>query len=192
MGVGLAVVGGVAAAGRLSPVLWSSDAFDRLDGERVRVLRVIDGDTLDVLAADGGRRYTRVRLWGIDAPEVERTVGGVTREAEPYAEAAKRWLADRVEGGSVVLELERHRVRDGFGRVLAHVYAAEPGGARRGGVESASGGVVRGVANGASLNAALLAAGLAEADGRWSHGELSAYAEAEAAARSAGVGVWGE
>ena len=45
--------------------------------EPVRVIKVVDGDTLDVVPANARRGgvSTRVRLWGIDAPEWEQPLG---------------------------------------------------------------------------------------------------------------------
>ena len=45
--------------------------------ESVRVIKVVDGDTLDVVPANArrGGEVTRVRLWGIDAPEWEQPLG---------------------------------------------------------------------------------------------------------------------
>ncbi|MBN1844530.1 MAG: thermonuclease family protein [Sedimentisphaerales bacterium] len=51
----------------------------RYDGQSFRVVRVIDGDTLDLDVPDDrqGQPYTRVRLWGVDTPEVShRSSGG--------------------------------------------------------------------------------------------------------------------
>lgn len=156
----------LAVAARSTDVAWTSDPFDRYHERTFAVLRVVDGDTLDLAVPDGSRRYTRVRLWGVDAPERARE----DRPAEPWALTATRWLADRVEDRRVTLRLEPQRLRDAYGRLLAHVRldGSDP------------------------LNAALLARGLARFDGRWSHSLLRSYQRAERRARDRGVGLWSD
>lgn len=78
----------------------------------VAVLRVVDGDTLWV---DGPEE--RVRLIGIDAPEVDWHGG----RAECYGDEAGRFMQDLLLGKRVRLELDREE-RDRFGRTLAYVY----------------------------------------------------------------------
>jgi endonuclease YncB( thermonuclease family) len=56
------------------------------------VLRIIDGDTFVVGEAGGERR---VRLYGIDAPELK----------QPYGEKAKAYLTSLIEGKTVSLEI---------------------------------------------------------------------------------------
>jgi endonuclease YncB( thermonuclease family) len=50
------------------------------NGLRQRVVKVIDGDSLVLRAADGGRTY-EVRLYGIDAPEYKQAGGKQARRA---------------------------------------------------------------------------------------------------------------
>jgi micrococcal nuclease len=75
------------------------------------VQRTIDGDTL--LLEDG----TRVRLIGIDTPEIARD----DRPAEPWAEEAAQWVGDRVTGKEIRLEFDFERY-DRYERTLAYVY----------------------------------------------------------------------
>ena len=79
-----------------------------------RIARVIDGDTVEL--SDG----TRVRLLGIDAPELAR--GSST--AESGAEESKRWLRERVSGAPVELRYGSERL-DKYGRTLAWIYLAD-------------------------------------------------------------------
>jgi micrococcal nuclease len=75
-----------------------------------RVVTVHDGDTLSVVI---GRRKERVRLIGIDAPELGQ---------RPWGANAKRYLRELVtlSGNSVVLEFDLEK-RDKYGRLLAYV-----------------------------------------------------------------------
>jgi micrococcal nuclease len=69
------------------------------------VSRVIDGDTVELSNGE------RVRLLGINAPELE----------EPFGEDAKNFLATLVEGKAVSLETDL-REKDEYGRKLAFLF----------------------------------------------------------------------
>ena len=71
-----------------------------------RVVHVTDGDTVKVQGP--GLPVERVRLLGIDAPEMDQDFGKV----------ARRVLADKVEGREVLLHTHG---RDRYGRVLAEL-----------------------------------------------------------------------
>ena len=76
---------------------------------------VIDGDTVDI---DIGGREERVRLIGIDTPELHTETG----EPECMAEEAREFSASQLPAGTEV-RLERDIVgRDDYGRLLAYVY----------------------------------------------------------------------
>src|SRR5262245_29604756 len=75
-----------------------------------RVTKVIDGDSLRVTTADA--REIEVRLVDIDSPEGR----------QPYGDAARQALADLVAGRTVRV---RGAKTDGYGRLLAHVFAGE-------------------------------------------------------------------
>ena len=71
------------------------------------MVRVLDGDTVEVLV---GRTPRRVRLAGIDAPE----------KARPWGTKAKRKLLDLVGGRAV--QVDWHK-RDKYGRTVGKVLA---------------------------------------------------------------------
>ncbi len=76
---------------------------------------VIDGDTVDI---DIGGREERVRLIGIDTPELHTDAG----EPECMAREALEFTASELPAGTEV-RLERDVVgRDDYGRLLAYVY----------------------------------------------------------------------
>jgi micrococcal nuclease len=84
------------------------------------VLRVVDGDTVDV-ELQGAK--VRVRLLGIDTPE---TVDE-TRPVQCYGPEASAHLAQLLPEGTVV-RLERDReARDRFGRLLVYLHRIEDG-----------------------------------------------------------------
>ena len=74
---------------------------------RGRVVSVHDGDTITVLV---GQSSIKVRLFGIDAPEL----GG-----QPFGQAAKQALSERVFGRDVVIQVEG---RDRYGRAIGRVF----------------------------------------------------------------------
>ncbi|GAA2183227.1 thermonuclease family protein [Brooklawnia cerclae] len=82
--------------------------------KEVQVVRVVDGDTIDVL---DGSENVRVRLLNVDTPESVDP----DKPVECGAEEASKFLAGRLPPGSnVSLGYDRVRV-DGYGRVLAGV-----------------------------------------------------------------------
>ena len=93
---------------------WACDQAPQPPPQKARVIKVIDGDTL-VLESKA-----RVRLLGIDAPEMERE----GRPAEFQSHQAKAYLAQLVEGKEVRLEYGPLRY-DQYGRLLAHVFLAD-------------------------------------------------------------------
>lgn len=82
------------------------------DGQRyaARVLRVFDGDTIWVQPADGSARR-KLRLDGLDAPEI----------CQPGGEASRDALAARVLGQVVWVS---ERAQDGYGRGIAVLVTA--------------------------------------------------------------------
>lgn len=86
-----------------------------IDKQAGTVTHVVDGDTIDVVVKQG-EPAVRVRLLGIDAPEVEGPSKQLGLAASQYAKA-------RCEGQQVTLRLdELQREHDKYGRMLAYVY----------------------------------------------------------------------
>jgi len=158
----------VIALDRAGVLMAPRNDVRRYDGVTVRVNRVIDGDTIIVDLADPrtGATTTRVRLWGIDTPELARAGA----PAEPFAVAAARFVETMVEGRWVTLLIEPHRPRGRYGRVLAHVR----------------------LESGEILAVEVLRAGLGRADARWPHRWVETFAAAERTARREGVGMWSD
>lgn len=85
------------------------------DAEPATVERAVDGDTIELQEPLDG--YDRVRLIGVNTPEMEGEGGS----PEPGAEEASRFTADTLEGKEVVLETGQE-VEDDYGRLLAYVW----------------------------------------------------------------------
>ncbi len=79
-----------------------------------RVVKVNDGDTLTVMV---GRKKERVRLIGIDAPELGQ---------QPWGAASRKYCRELVllSGDAVTLEFDIVK-RDQYGRLLAYVRTAD-------------------------------------------------------------------
>ncbi|KAL4427328.1 hypothetical protein ABPG77_003237 [Micractinium sp. CCAP 211/92] len=115
--------------------------------------KVVDGDTLDFSG-------TRVRLFGIDAPETKQSCTAGKGGEYMCGERSKQALLDKIGKGKVECEQKN---RDKYGRVV--------------GVCSL---------NGEDLNGWLVEQGLAVAYRQYSR----AYVPLEDAARAAGRGIW--
>lgn len=160
----LGLLGALSVADHRGWFLYQGGDFRRFDDQAVEVLRVIDGDTFDVAIPDGDKRYTRIRLWGVDTPEIQSQY----RDAEPFGDEASARTKQLLEGQRVVLDLEPYRVRGTFGRVLAYVKLED----------------------GTVLNERLLLEGLARVDERWPHRAMERYVLLEEEARKSRLGVW--
>jgi len=127
------------------------------------VVRVIDGDTVDVRL---GGRTERVRLIGVDTPESVAQ----DRPVQCFGKEASAATADLLPAGTEV-RLERDEVsRDRYGRLLAYVWRRD---------------------DDLLVNLALVEGGFADAvsygDNEAIFDLLSA---AESAARADGIGLW--
>ena len=89
---------------------------------KVEILRVVDGDTVDVRMDLGFNVWhkCRVRLMGINAPESR------TRDLEEKARglAAKDWLKNILDSAQADIEMQSHGVGK-YGRVLGELYINE-------------------------------------------------------------------
>ena len=127
----------------------------------VKVARVIDGDTIQVLS--DGRQYT-VRLIGADTPETKhptKTVQHFGAEASAYTKAA-------LEGRTVQLETDRTGDTVGrYGRLLRYVYL-----------------------DGQNFNARLISEGSAHAIRGFRYSKRASFIRLEEAAKRLGKGLW--
>jgi len=178
----------LAGLDHLGLLLADAGDMSRYHDRWVVVDRVLDGDTLLVRWQDGPAEVTRVRLWGVDTPELARQ----GREEQPLAAEAKQWVEEAIRGGDLAaiagaaglagvagaggdhgqgwvrIRLTPEQTRDRFGRLLGYVEL--PGGA--------------------SLNEGLLVVGLARADDRFDHPQRERFTQLDQQARRDGVGLW--
>ncbi len=85
------------------------------DSTVVQVVRVIDGDTIQVCCVFGDRE--KVRYIGINTPDTHHPMRGV----EPYGKEAAEANRKLVDGKTVSLEFDVEQ-RDRYGRLLAYVF----------------------------------------------------------------------
>ena len=130
-----------------------------------RVVHVVDGDTLDIDAPDADKPKTRVRLWGVDTPELARN----GRPEMHFAKAAKDFAEQTLGGKEVNVVLAPEKTRDKYRRLLAYVFCER---------------------GGRMFNEMLLEEGFAYADPRFAHPYKKQFESTEKHARKNGVGLW--
>jgi micrococcal nuclease len=139
--------------------------FERYDRQQASVVRVVDGDSLHVDIPDGTGRVTKVRLLGIDTPEMGDAEKEPMYFAQEATDFARRLALDR----TVTLYLDQQAgTRDKYGRLLAYVELPD----------------------GRFLNEELLSGGYAYADLRFRHSYSYKYRQLEASARALKQGLW--
>jgi len=130
-----------------------------------RVVYVADGDTFDIDQTSGGKSQTRIRLWGVDTPEIAHG-SSPTMHFGPEAKSfAERTLA----GQMVQVRVLPDRLHDRFGRLLAFVHVGR---------------------DGPMFNEMLLQEGYGYADTRFDHPQKDRFIELERAARNERLGLW--
>ncbi len=138
--------------------------FEKYHDKTFTVLKIVDGDTIDIDVPDDKYNHTRIRLWGIDTPETKNPKTGVMY----FGPEAADFTTKSALGRQVTVYLEEHRTRDKYGRLLAYIKLPDGG----------------------FLNEALLSEGLAYADTRFRHSFYHKYKQLEAAARRQKKGLW--
>ena len=140
--------------------------LNKYDGRTFRVVRVVDGDTIDIHQGDGKYPHTRIRLWGIDTPETLKRDTPVQHFGPEATGFTRAGVLDK----TVRLQLQPHRTRDNHGRLLAYVVGPD----------------------GKMLNRLLVAGGYAYADPRYNHDLKAEFARLQRRAHKARRGLWAE
>ena len=143
------------------------DDFGKYHAKTFTVVKVVDGDTIDIDVADGEYEHTRIRLWGIDTPETKSSRYGVMY----YGPEATHLTSELAQDEDVTVYLdEGNRTRGKYGRLLAYVKLPD----------------------GRCLNEVLVGEGYAYADLRFKHSLYHRYKQLEAVARGQRKGLWEE
>ena len=156
-----------AVCDRATRVAPQQDDHTRYHNRSFRVARVVDGDTLDIHVPDGNKPVTRIRLWGVDTPEVKRSPRGEMHFGPEASSFAKTTL----EGRSVHVVLATDKTRGKYGRLLAYIFLER---------------------GGRMFNEMLLEEGYAYADLRFKHHYDRQFKEIEKRARRDGYGLWAD
>ncbi len=102
--------------------LLPSDDYNRYNNRIFTCIRVVDGDTVDINVPDPNSRrpraHTRIRLWGIDTPELPH--GG--RKEMYFAQQATEFARKLLAGKPIRLELIDGKTRGYYGRLLAYIW----------------------------------------------------------------------
>ena len=85
-----------------------------------KVLKVVDGDTIDVILDMGFDILykQRVRLFGIDTPE-SRTRDKIEKK---YGLLSKKFLQDHLKKGKIVIKTHKDSETGKFGRILGDIW----------------------------------------------------------------------
>ena len=147
-----------------SEKLKENTDFEKYNSGTFSVINVVDGDTLDINCPDNQKNYTRIRLLGIDAPELNTESG-----AAYFAPQAADFAKESVFGKKVTVYLdEDNNTRGKYGRLLAYVMLPD----------------------GKFLNEIMLTEGFACADTRFRHSFYNKYNQLESSACSNKKGLW--
>ncbi len=143
----------------------AANDFQKYHAKTFTVVKVVDGDTIDIDIPDVNDSYTRIRLWGVDTPETKNPNVGVMYFGPEAAEFASRLVLKK----SITVYLdEGNNTRGKYGRLLAYVQLPD----------------------GRFLNEVLLAEGFAYADLRFRHSLYNRYKQLDASARGLKKGLW--
>ncbi|MDD5327788.1 MAG: thermonuclease family protein [Phycisphaerae bacterium] len=138
--------------------------YEKYHEKTFTVLKVVDGDTIDIDVPDGKSNHTRIRLIGVDTPETKNPKVGVMY----FGPEAADFTHESSLGKRVTVYLDEDSTRGKYGRLLAYVKLPD----------------------GRFLNEALLSEGFAYADLRFRHSFYNKYKQLEAGARGQKKGLW--
>jgi micrococcal nuclease len=145
---GLLIAAMFMAALSLMAGCGAAKAADEGAAQRAVVERVVDGDT--VVLTIGGQGGLKTRLISIDAPESVAT--DESRNCEE-GKIASEYLEQLLPAGTEVYVTVEKTDRDKYGRLLRHVWLADPSGRESD----------EGFARGNMVEAVLVSAGMAQA-----------------------------
>jgi len=138
--------------------------LERYHKRTFRVMKVVDGDTIDIDIGDANNSYTRIRLLGIDAPETKSQYTDV----KYFGPQAAEFTAKLALGKQVTVYLDEHSTRGKYGRLLAYVQLSDD----------------------RFLNEVLVTEGFAYTDLRFRHSLYRRYEQLLASARRQKKGLW--
>lgn len=148
---------------------YGGDDRSRYEGAVAKVTYAADGDTIDIDLPDGKRPVTRIRLWGVDCPEIAHNKDETDAH---FGREAMDFVRENIVGRDVRLVFDpNRRPRDKFGRLLAYVYLVDTG---------------------EMLNELLIRRGLGYADRRFDHVYKHRFVQLDKKAIRSKVGLWAQ
>ena len=162
----MAVLDRTQRAATPSAAAIQSDDMSRYHDHLFRVIHVVDGDTVDIDAPDGTKSKTRIRLWGVDTPEIAHNKGETDMF---YGPEARDFAVKTLDNREVQIVLWQTRTRDRYGRLLAYIFLER---------------------GGRNFNAMLIANGFGYADSRFDHPYKREFADLEKRSRKEQRGLW--
>lgn len=81
-----------------------------LFADQIKIIKIYDGDTITALTSQ--KEKIKIRLYGIDAPELK----------QPFGKASKRHLIDLISNKSLNINAKG---KDKYGRTLAVLYSGD-------------------------------------------------------------------
>jgi micrococcal nuclease len=142
-----------------------TDDWDKYNEKSFTVVKVVDGDTIDINIPDANYATTRIRLLGIDTPETEKSPKG----AMYYGAEASKFTSKTALGQEVTVVMDKlSKPRDKYNRLLAFIRFAD----------------------GRILNEELVSQGFAYADTRFAHSYYKEYIQLEETAKKEKKGLW--
>ncbi|MCB9851840.1 MAG: thermonuclease family protein [Phycisphaerales bacterium] len=164
----------VVAAVAILSVIDHAGLFGRQESDQSRygnavatVVHVADGDTFDIDIPDSDADVTRIRLWGVDCPEIAHRIGDAD---DWFGRDAADFVQEHLEGRRIRIALDPNRpTRGKYGRLLAYAYFEDTN---------------------EMLNEVLLQEGLAYADRRFDHIFALRFRDLEKRAAKAKRGLW--
>lgn len=143
----------------------ANNDWEKYHQKNFTVVKVVDGDTIDIDLPDGKYKTTRIRLLGIDTPEMAKSPTGEMY----YGPEASQFTKEMVLGKNVtVLMDENSKTRDKYDRLLCYIK----------------------LPNSRILNEELVSQGFAYADTRFEHSDYEKYIGLEDTARKEKKGMW--
>lgn len=143
-----------------------SDDMMRYHDHVFHVIHVVDGDTVDIDAPDGDKLKTRIRLWGVDTPEIAHNKSETDMF---YGPEANEFAFQTLNNREVQIVLWPTRTRDRYGRLLAYIFLERAG---------------------RDFNAMLIENGFGYADSRFDHPYKREFADLEKRSRKEHRGLW--
>ena len=148
-----------------SAVAIDGDDFEKYHDKTFTVIKVVDGDTLDINFPDGKYKTTRIRLIGVDTPETKKANTPIMY----YGPEASEFTRTHTLGRQVTVLLDTvTKTRDRYQRLLGYIKLSD----------------------GTILNELLISEGYGYAYTPFRHSFSNKYNQLQKQAKAAKRGLW--